>query len=107
MTLCLMGPGTEAGIFGCGVPHNVALPVRAPCGVEAEMNISTVLQAGVALIGVVLLFEVIRALVTGFTYGYYRSHVYTRRDDSGSYFTWVLGRAILGGLAVSAAILLG
>ena len=68
------------------------------------MNTSIVLQAGCALIGVVLLFEVVRALVTGFTYGYYRSHVYTRRDDSGSFFAWILGRAVLGGLAIACAI---
>lgn len=74
---------------------------------EAEMNTSTLLQLGVALVGAVLLFEVARALVTGYTYGYYRSHVYDRRDSAGSYFLWVLGRTIIGGLAITAAIYLG
>ena len=62
---------------------------------------------GVALVGVVLLFEAVRALLTGYTRGYYRSHVYDRRENAGRYFLWVFGRMGFGALAISAALMLG
>lgn len=66
---------------------------------------NVLLQLGVALIGVLLLFEVIKALITGSTSGYYRAHSYDRSEDSGKYYTWVVWRAVLGGLAIAAVFL--
>jgi len=69
------------------------------------MDVNTVLGWGVVLIGAVLIFEAVRALFTGYTYGYYRSHVYDRRENFGRYFLWVAGRAILGALAITIALI--
>jgi hypothetical protein len=74
---------------------------------EMEMDTYSVLRWGVALVGVVLLFEAVRALLTGYTRGYYRSHVYDRRENAGRYFLWVFGRMGFGALAISAALMLG
>ena len=71
------------------------------------MDTNTILRWGVALVGAVLLFEAVRAVFTGYTHGYYRSHVYDRRENAGRYFLWVLGRAVFGGLAIAAALALG
>ena len=71
------------------------------------MDTYLLLQWGVALVGAVLLFEAVRALFTGYTYGYYRSHVYDRREHAGRYFSWVIGRMGLGALAIAAALMLG
>jgi hypothetical protein len=69
------------------------------------MDVNTLLWWGVVLIGALLIFEAVRALFTGHTYGYYRSHVYDRRENFGSYFLWVAGRAILGTLAITIALI--
>jgi hypothetical protein len=74
---------------------------------EMEMDTYSVLRWGVALVGVVLLFEAARALLTGYTRGYYSSHVYDRRENSGRYFLWVFGRMGFGAIAISAALMLG
>jgi hypothetical protein len=71
-----------------------------------EMDTYSVLRWGVALVGAVLLFEAARALLTGYTHGYYRSHVYHRRENAGRYYLWVGGRAGLGALAIAAALML-
>ena len=71
------------------------------------METYTVLRWGVALVGAVLLFEAMRALLSGYTHGYYRSHVYDRRENAGRYFLWVFGRIGLGALAIAAALWLG
>ena len=71
------------------------------------MDTYTVLRWGVALVGAILLFEAVRALFTGSTFGYYRPHVYDRRENTGSYYVWVFGRAIFGALATTAALKLG
>ena len=71
------------------------------------MDTYSVLRWGVALVGAVLLFEAVRALLTGYTHGYYRSHVYDRRENAGRYFSWVVGRMVLGTLAIAAALMLG
>ena len=71
------------------------------------MDAYTVLRWGVALVGALLLFEALRALLTGYTRGYYRSHVYHRRENAGRYFSWVAGRTGLGALAIAAALMLG
>jgi hypothetical protein len=74
---------------------------------EVKMDTYSVLRWGVVLVGAVLLLEAVRALVTGYTYGYYRSHVYHRRENAGRYFSWVVGRLGLGVLAIAAALMLG
>ena len=71
------------------------------------MDTYTVLRWGVALVGALLLFEALRALLIGYTHGYYRSHVYHRRENAGRYFSWVAGRMGLGALAIAAALMLG
>ena len=71
------------------------------------MDTYPLLQWGVALVGALLLFEAVRALFTGYTHGYYRSHVYDRRENAGRYLLWVIGRLGLGALAIAAALMLG
>lgn len=70
------------------------------------MDTYTVLRWGVALVGALLLFAAVRALLTGYTHGYYRSHVYDRHENAGRYFLWVTGRTGLGALAIAAAPML-
>lgn len=65
------------------------------------------LITGVVLVGLVLLYEVIRALVTGNTYGYYKSHVYTRAEQPGSFYLWLLLRGLIASLALAAGLMLG
>ena len=48
------------------------------------MDVNTVLKWGVVLVGAALLFEAVRALFTGYTHGYYRSHLYDRLENAGS-----------------------
>jgi hypothetical protein len=71
------------------------------------MTTALILKLGVFLVGFVLLFEVLRALVSGSTYGYYKSHVYVRRDDPGAFYFWLLLRAVIAVLMIGGAIALG
>lgn len=70
------------------------------------MDVNAVLKWGVILVGAVLIFEAVRSLFTGYTHGYYRSHLYHRRENAGSYFLWVLGRAAFGAAAIAVALML-
>lgn len=59
------------------------------------------------LVGLLLLYEVIRALFTGYTHGYYKSNVFAKSDRPGSFYFWLTLRTIIAIMMISAAWWLG
>ena len=71
------------------------------------MATTLALRFGLFLVGFILLYEVFRALVSGNTRGYYKSHVYDRRDEPGRFYFWLLLRAVIAVMMIGGALVLG